>query len=228
MIGVGIAGAGYFGAVHARAIAAVQELRIVAVSASSEASSATFAAEHGGRACVDWRGLLDDKEVDVILNAMPHHLHAEVTIAAAQAGKHVLVDKPMAPTLAKCCTMIARRGSGQCADGGAVDVFTCCPVSPPRHSWLAARSGGLVSRSDGEIVDGIEPARLASQCGDRRRHAAHRWHPCADRLVWLMVLVESVAAMSRLFHDHAVPMSMCCCWVCRRRAGRGCQRGQPK
>jgi predicted dehydrogenase len=105
MIGIGIAGAGYFASVHAHAIATLPDFRIAAVSAGNKASTAAFAAAHGGRPCDDWRRMLDDPPVDVVLVAMPHHLHAPVTIAALQAGKHVMVEKPMAPTLDECVAM---------------------------------------------------------------------------------------------------------------------------
>src|SRR5690606_15137160 len=61
-----------------------------------------FAQEHGGSAYSDWRDLLADPKVDVVLIATPHHLHEEIAIGAAQAGKHILLEKPMAPTTRAC------------------------------------------------------------------------------------------------------------------------------
>jgi len=54
----------------------------------------------------DWRKVLSDFEVDALLICTPHHLHSEPAIAALQAGKHVLVEKPMAPTMAECRLMV--------------------------------------------------------------------------------------------------------------------------
>jgi phthalate 4,5-cis-dihydrodiol dehydrogenase len=102
MIGVGIIGAGHFGAVHAHAMAEVEEVRLVASCRENADAAAAFAAEHGGRSYGDWRALLDDPEVDAVLIATPHHLHAEIAIGAAQAGKHILLEKPMAPSVAAC------------------------------------------------------------------------------------------------------------------------------
>ncbi|WP_262299398.1 Gfo/Idh/MocA family protein [Microvirga sesbaniae] len=107
MIGVGIIGAGHFGAVHARAMTEVDEVRLVASCRENADAAAAFAAEHGGKSYGDWRALLDDPTVDAVLIATPHHLHEEMTIAAAGAGKHILLEKPMATSLAACDAMLA-------------------------------------------------------------------------------------------------------------------------
>ncbi|RUU47400.1 Gfo/Idh/MocA family oxidoreductase [Mesorhizobium sp. M6A.T.Ca.TU.002.02.2.1] len=102
MIGIGIIGAGDFGGAHARAIKEVHGLRLVASCRGNNDALAGFTAEHGGRGYTDWRKLLDDKDVDAVLIASPHHLHAEMAIGAAKAGKHIMLEKPMAPTAAAC------------------------------------------------------------------------------------------------------------------------------
>ncbi|WP_114948564.1 Gfo/Idh/MocA family protein [Microvirga calopogonii] len=107
MIGVGIIGAGHFGAVHARAMTDVDDVRLVASCRENADAAAAFAAEHGGKSYGDWRALLGDPMVDAVLIATPHHLHEEITIAAARAGKHILLEKPMAPSLAACDAMLA-------------------------------------------------------------------------------------------------------------------------
>ncbi len=55
----------------------------------------------------DYRRLLADPEIDLVELLVPHHLHAEMTIAACQAGKNVSVQKPMALTVAEADQMIA-------------------------------------------------------------------------------------------------------------------------
>ena len=62
----------------------------------------------------DYRVVLERPDVDAVDICLPHHLHAEVAIAAAQAGKHVLVEKPMACSMAECRAMV------QAADAGGV------------------------------------------------------------------------------------------------------------
>lgn len=102
MIGIGIIGAGHFGAVHARAMAEVDGVQLVASCREDRAAAEQFAQEHGGSAYSDWHQLLADPKVDAVVIATPHHLHEEIAIGAAQAGKHILLEKPMAPTTRAC------------------------------------------------------------------------------------------------------------------------------
>ena len=79
---------------------------LFAVGSRSEESAQAYAAEHGiPRAHGSYEALLTDPEVDVIYNSLPNHLHAEWTIKALEAGKHVLCEKPFALTLAEVDAM---------------------------------------------------------------------------------------------------------------------------
>jgi len=67
-----------------------------------------FANEFGARRWyADWKELIADEEIDAVYIATPVHLHAAQAIAAAEGGKHVLCEKPMAMTVAECDEMIA-------------------------------------------------------------------------------------------------------------------------
>lgn len=107
MIGIGIIGAGHFGAIHAEAIQRLDGLRVVAASRRNSARLAEFCAHYDCRQVADWRDLIKLREVDAVAIATPHDQHAEIAIAAARAGKHVLLEKPMAPTVADCDRIIA-------------------------------------------------------------------------------------------------------------------------
>ncbi len=81
---------------------------LVAVSRARAELAESFAREFGApRWCSDWQDFLMDYEIDAIYVATPVHLHAEQTIAAAERGKHVLCEKPMALNVADCDRMIA-------------------------------------------------------------------------------------------------------------------------
>lgn len=79
---------------------------LFAVGSRSEERAQAYAVEHDiPRAHGSYEALLSDPEVDVIYNALPNHLHAEWTIKALEAGKHVLCEKPFALTLAEVDAM---------------------------------------------------------------------------------------------------------------------------
>jgi len=80
---------------------------LVVISRAQSSLAASFASEFGAKRWYpDWRDLLNDKEIQAVYVATPVHLHVEQTIAAAEAGKHVLCEKPMALTVAECDRMI--------------------------------------------------------------------------------------------------------------------------
>jgi myo-inositol 2-dehydrogenase/D-chiro-inositol 1-dehydrogenase len=107
-IGIGLVGAGFIAALHAEAFALVPEAEVRAVAAAGEASARAFADAHGiRRSYGDFRALLADDAVDVVTIALPNHLHRDVVVAAASAGKHVICEKPLARTLAEADEMIA-------------------------------------------------------------------------------------------------------------------------
>ena len=85
-----------------------ERCEFVSVARSQSELARSFAEEFGARKWFsDWRELVSDDEIDAVYIATPVYLHAEQTIAAAEAGKHVLCEKPMALTVAECDAMIA-------------------------------------------------------------------------------------------------------------------------
>src|SRR5260221_13939836 len=80
---------------------------LIAVNRAQSELAAAFAKQFGARRWyLDWKKLLRDEEVEAVYIATPVHLHAEQTIAAAEAGKHVLCEKPMAMNVRECDQMI--------------------------------------------------------------------------------------------------------------------------
>ena len=96
------------------AIQATETCRVTAI-ASRDLAKARAAAEELGieRAYRSYRELLDDPDIEAVYIPLPNHLHAEWTLAAAAAGKHVLCEKPLALT-----TEEARRMVDGCARAG--------------------------------------------------------------------------------------------------------------
>ena len=97
----GIAGPGRIAAGVARDLVAVEGTELAAVGSRSAARAEAFAAEHGAaRAHGSYRALVDDPDVDAIYIATPHPQHADLAVAALEAGKAVLVEKTFTATLA--------------------------------------------------------------------------------------------------------------------------------
>ena len=90
------------------AIRAAQRAELVAVASRSPARAEAYAAKCGiPRAHGSYQALLEDPGVDAVYISLPNSLHAEWTVRAAQAGKHVLCEKPLAITVAECDQIIA-------------------------------------------------------------------------------------------------------------------------
>jgi myo-inositol 2-dehydrogenase/D-chiro-inositol 1-dehydrogenase len=112
---IALAGFGAWGRMHARAVAAIDGAKIVAVLARSEESrQAARQALPDARLVRDYAALLTADDVDVIDVVLPNHAHADAAVAALDAGKHVLLEKPLGLTLAECdAVAAASRRSGR-------------------------------------------------------------------------------------------------------------------
>ena len=107
LVKIGILGSGFMGTTHARAYAKIPGVSIAAVSSRHLDRAEKLANELGARATTDDRSIIEDPSIEAISNTLPTYLHAEATIAALKAGKHVLLEKPLALTAADCDGMIA-------------------------------------------------------------------------------------------------------------------------
>jgi predicted dehydrogenase len=101
-IGIGMLGYAFMGKAHSRACRELLSLdpplrpRLVSVAGRSEDAVAAMAERYGyERWTTDWRDLVADPDIGLLDNGGPNNLHAEPTIAAAEAGKHVLCEKPL-------------------------------------------------------------------------------------------------------------------------------------
>lgn len=105
-IRVGIAGAGFIGAVHARAYQQIPAVEIVGIADPIADKVEPLAKETASRAFRDYTELLD-AGIDIINICLPPAPHLPAALAAAQAGTHVLMEKPIARTLAETDEMLA-------------------------------------------------------------------------------------------------------------------------
>jgi predicted dehydrogenase len=112
----GILGTGNIARKFAGGLLSIRErCTLAAVGSRSAASAAAFAAEHGGgcRAHGSYQALLDDPGIDVVYISLLNHQHAEWAMRAAEAGKHILCEKPATLTAAeleRVLEVVAARG----------------------------------------------------------------------------------------------------------------------
>src|SRR5260370_2151875 len=106
-LNIGLVGYGFMGRAHSNAYLSVSQFFDIkyqpvlkAVAARDPEKTKQFAHKWGYQShYTDWRQLVNDPEIDVLDIASPNDTHAEIAIAAAQAGKVILCDKPLARNL---------------------------------------------------------------------------------------------------------------------------------
>ena len=97
---------GVIGKVHIHAISQLDNCRLVGVYARSQAPLKQQAAALGVKPYAALDDVLTDTEVDAVIIATPHPSHLEIALHAAAAGKHILVEKPMAVTPSEADAMV--------------------------------------------------------------------------------------------------------------------------
>jgi predicted dehydrogenase len=121
---------------HLPVLTDMDGVRVAALADPQLARTQAIAARFGiPRACADYRELLDD--VDALVLALPHHLHAPVGAEVLRAGKHVLMEKPLANTPAECDRLIAAAGQGG-ATLAVAQVRRYMTAYRAAREWLAA------------------------------------------------------------------------------------------
>ncbi len=112
-LGIGLVGTKFMGKAHSNAWMSAPRffelpmaVHMRAVAGTAVVDVATFAQRWGWQCCTDdWRDLVADPQVGLLDNCTPNHVHAEISIAALEGGKHVACEKPLAGTLAEARAM---------------------------------------------------------------------------------------------------------------------------
>ena len=114
-LGTAVIGAGLYGRVHARAYSQCPDSELLWVWSRNLTHAQAVTAQYGGRATDDWQVIAADPAVAAVSIATPDFAHTEPALAMLGAGKHILVEKPMATTTTECRQMMeaARAASVQ-------------------------------------------------------------------------------------------------------------------
>lgn len=126
-----IVGGGVMSENHVKALAASPDTTLVALAdypraRDREGRAAGLARKHGlAYHRHDYRELLDDPAIEALLIVLPNALHAEVALAAVEAGKHVVIEKPLCLSLADADRLIARAAQQRVIVGYAEELPYC-------------------------------------------------------------------------------------------------------
>jgi predicted dehydrogenase len=179
MLRVGLIGCGHIALLHARAIADDSRLEPWAYADTRLDAAQSYLRDHGGSyATADALEVINDPDVEIVVIATHHDSHAELAIAAARAGRHILLEKPMAISVGDAGAIAAAvRKAGVCLQVNykfrlekAVNQARCALADPrlvivqlamPRidpHSgdaWVfdPVRGGGLVAGTGTHLLD---------------------------------------------------------------------------
>ena len=107
MLKIAIVGTGIIAGTHIDAMSKLDSCELAALCDINEAKLNELCEKHGVPGCTDYKKLPELCDFDAVILNLPHGLHAEASIFFLEAGKHVLVEKPMANTVEECDAMLA-------------------------------------------------------------------------------------------------------------------------
>ncbi len=202
-LGFGIIGCGMISSFHARAIAEVRGAKLVGGFDAEPAAADKLAAKFGCKAYRRLKDMLADPEIEVVTIGTPSGAHLQPAVAAARAGKHVIVEKPLEITLSRCDKII-----GECDKAGVVlsTVFPSRFHDASQKLKRAVDQGRFGRLTLGDAIVKWYRTQAYYDSGAWRgtwrldgggalmNQAIH----CVDLLVWLMGPVAEVRAQTAL------------------------------
>jgi len=105
-VGLGVIGLGTFGQNHVKVYAEHPEANLIAVCDVKESLAESTAEKYGVEHYVDYRDMLEDRRIEAVSVATPDFLHKKIVVDAAEAGKHILCEKPLATKVEDAESMV--------------------------------------------------------------------------------------------------------------------------
>jgi predicted dehydrogenase len=136
-----LVGCGKVGSIHAKVLGTLPESEFVAACDADPSRASAMAGPHGARGYGDLDAMLAEARPEVVVIATPHPQHADGAIRACRAGAHVLVEKPLAASLADCDRMIAEARAAGVNLGVVSQRRFCEPVERMRAAIDAGKIG---------------------------------------------------------------------------------------
>ena len=169
-VGVALVGLGEISEPHIYGLTEAREdVRFAAVCDISADRANAIAKRIGAKAYTDYRDVLADPEIEAVDLPLPHNLHFEVASAALEAGKHVLLEKPLAPSIQECDSLAALAR----AKGLTLGVAENTPFVPAYIEAKALVESGALGtmRLVRTLISGSEVHRLVDTSNWKGRTA---------------------------------------------------------
>ncbi len=198
-LGFGVIGVGTWGELHARVYANTHGARLVAVCDADHVRAHQVAVACGGaKVYTDFFDIVSDPEIDAVSIVLPDFLHHEATIAAVRAGKHVLIEKPLATTEAEALDILRE------VEIAGVTLFVdfhnrWSPLFQPLKHSLERGEIGTPQQVYYRLSDTLYvPTQMLSWS----HHSTVAWFlasHCLDTLLWLMEARRHHDTIERLY-----------------------------
>jgi predicted dehydrogenase len=145
-IGVAMVGCGQIAEAHLKAVAALAQARLVCTVDVDETRAHSAAEQYGATGwTTDYEEALSNPEVDAVVLCLPHDLHLPFSVQAAVAGKHILVEKPMALSEAEAREMVVAAKVGGVHLSVGQSTRFMAPFQKARALQLEGRIGRVVN-----------------------------------------------------------------------------------
>jgi predicted dehydrogenase len=198
-INIGIIGCGAIAAKHGEALSNIPEARLAAACDTSSERVQRFVSQYGCTACEDYRRILDDPGIEVVIITTPSGLHARMGLDALDAGKHTLVEKPLSLNTSGAASLAEHaRSRGRCL--GTVHPNRTYPTSLMIHQALEDNILGKLSHGVATLRWNRTQAYY-EEAPWRKLHAMdggilfnQAWH-ALDLLLWFMGPVSGTQRM---------------------------------
>jgi UDP-N-acetylglucosamine 3-dehydrogenase len=204
---IGLVGTGDVGQTHAQACADSAEVQLAIAAGRDRSRADELAQRFGARLFDSYEAMLADREIAAVDLCIPNHLHADYTVRAARAGKHVLCEKPMALSLCEADAMI------RACEKAGVALMIAHPLRfwPEYEKARELILGGALGRPQSVSARRLTPLLLAVRgAGDWRHNAEQSGGAVVDLqihdidyFVWLFGAPELVYAQGVRSEDGA-------------------------
>ena len=190
---VGLVGAGFMGAAHAECFRQDSRVRLARVASGHLESAQRLAVRFGvPKASARWQEVIEDPEIDAVDIVLPNDLHADVAMAAAAAGKAVLIEKPLARSVEEANRLV-----------GAIRRSRVVAVYAENRRFSPA-----LLRIHGAVAEGAlgRPILLrVAELGSGPGHGAWFWDPVRTGGGALIDMgIHGLGAAEWLMHDRIV------------------------